>query len=216
MSMKQLLLTLILIPAALHVAGKDKYVDPYQDYDEAVFMDMDFDRNLETPEIIDADKIIVRRYMAKLADEYASKQYTIDLLRDDEVMLITIPSDDLFLPNDTLLSPYAGAKLNPLLNLMKEPDMFKVVYGIHTDNTGSERYNLDLSHRRNNSIYDWLLDHISEDQIVIPFEFGDTEPIDSNETRAGRAHNRRIEVFFIPGPRLIDMAHKKQLKYPEK
>ncbi len=211
--MKQILITLALIAAAAIPAGaKDKYVDPYKGYDEAVFMDMDLDSNLETPVVGNGEKAAVKRYMNRLAKDFAAKKYIVDMLRDDEVMLITIPTDELFLPNDTLLSPYASARLNPLLGLMKDPEMFKIVYGVHTDNTGTPKYNMDLAHRRNSSIYDWLLDNISEDQIVIPYEFGDTDPIEPNTTRKGRAQNRRIEIYVIPGPKLIETAHKNLIR----
>ena len=88
----------------------------------------------------------------------------------------------------------------------------KIVYAVHTDNTGSVSYNMNLSHERNNSIYDWLLDKINEDLIVIPYEFGDTDPIDTNESRNGRKNNRRLEIFLIPGPKLISLAQKGELK----
>lgn len=134
------------------------------------------------------------------------------MVRDDEVILITIPSDELFLPNDTLLAPSAPARLSPIVSLLRDPEMMKMVYAIHTDNTGSPNYNMYLSHERNNSLYDWLLDNISEDQIVIPYEFGDTEPMVPNDTRDGRAENRRVEFYLIPGPKMITLAHKGLLK----
>lgn len=211
--MNRLILILILAAATvIPTAARDKYEDPYKDYDEAVFMDMDFEQNLETPKIYSADKPAVKRYMNRLAKEYAAKHYTVDLLRDDEVMLITVPSDQIFLPNDTLLSPYSAKYLTPLLSLFNDPGMFKVVYGIHTDNTGTAYYNMQLSHRRNSSVYDWLLRNVSEDLIVIPFEFGDTDPVESNDTRKGRAANRRVEFYIIPGPKLLEMAHNKTLR----
>lgn len=69
-----------------------------------------------------------------------------------------------------------------------------------------------LSHERNNSIYDWLLSQVSEDLIVIPFEMGDTDPIEPNDSRKGRAANRRVEIYLIPGPKMITQAHKGTLK----
>ena len=110
------------------------------------------------------------------------------------------------------MSPTAPAKLAPVLALFSDPMMMKMVYAVHTDNTGSPSYNMQLSHERNNSIYDWLLENISEDQIVIPYEFGDTDPIASNDTRQGRSENRRLEIFLIPGPKMIRLAQKGLLK----
>ena len=37
---------------------------------------------------------------------------------------------------------------------------------------------------------------------------GDTDPIESNMTRDGRRQNRRLEIFFVPGPELIMRARK--------
>lgn len=182
--------------------------DPWDNYDEAVFMDMDLDENIATPALEGSEKQYVRTYMRGLASELAKKNYTIDLERDDEVVVITIPTDNIFLPNDTLLSPRYGRTLNPLLGYLKDPGLFKVVYAVHTDNTGSEIYNQELSQERVNTIYDWLLDNVSEDLVIIPFAMGDTDPIEDNITRAGRAANRRLEIYLIPGPDLILQARR--------
>ena len=133
-------------------------------------------------------------------------------MRDDEVALVTVPTDQLFLPNDTLLASEAPSRLSPLTALLKTPDMYKVVYAVHTDNTGSPAYNMELSHRRNNSVYDWLLSQVSEDVIIIPYEMGDTDPVEPNDSRRGRAENRRLEIYLVPGPRLITDAHKGLLR----
>ena len=140
-------------------------------------------------------------------------------MRDDEVFVVTIPTDDLFLPNDTLLSQYSSKRLAPLLKFIssQDPMMYKVVYGIHTDDTGSTYYQEDLSQARSNSIYDWFMDNIdsgvlSEDLIIIPFAFGSDDPIRPNDTMKHRSENRRLEIFFIPGPKMIQLAHQDMLK----
>ncbi len=206
------ILLAIFLAAGITSYGKDKYVDPYKGYDESLYMDMDFEENILTPEVHSGEKSAIRKYMGRLAQDLAKRHYTVDLTRDDEVLIVTIPSDDLFLPNDTLLAPNATSKLTPIVKLLQDPEMMKMVYAVHTDNTGSSTYNMRLSHERNTSIYDWLLDQISEDLIVIPYEFGDAEPIVPNDTRKGRAENRRIEIYLIPGPKMITMAHKGLLK----
>ncbi len=206
------ILLAIFLAAGITSYSKDKYVDPYKGYDESLYMDMDFEENILTPEVHSGEKSAIRKYMGRLAQDLAKRHYTVDLTRDDEVLIVTIPSDDLFLPNDTLLAPNATSKLTPIVKLLQDPEMMKMVYAVHTDNTGSSTYNMRLSHERNTSIYDWLLDQISEDLIVIPYEFGDAEPIVPNDTRKGRAENRRIEIYLIPGPKMITMAHKGLLK----
>ncbi len=205
--MRRLLFFLILLAGVVAISSAG-HSDPWENYDEALFMDMDLDSNIETPAVAADEKVFVRNYMRSFASELAKKDYIVDLDRDDEVVIVTVPTDRIFLPNDTLLSPRYGKYLNPLLGYMKDPGLFKIVYCVHTDNTGSDTYNQELSQNRVNTIYDWMLDNVDEDLVIIPFAMGDTDPVDVNTTRAGRAANRRLEIYFIPGPNLIMQARR--------
>ncbi|ROS88380.1 OmpA family protein [Muribaculaceae bacterium Isolate-039 (Harlan)] len=193
------------------ISAKNNSTDPYKDYDETRFMDMSLDENILTPAVGKNEHAAIKTYMTRLAQDLAKKNYIVDMTRNDEVVVVTVLSDDIFLPNDTLLSPSAPSQLTPILKLFSDPFMMKMVYSVHTDNTGSAPYNMRLSHERNNSIYDWMLDNINEDLIVIPYEMGDTDPVAANDTRDGRRENRRVEIFMIPGPKMITLARKGQL-----
>ena len=71
------------------------------------------------------------------------------------------------------------------------------VYG-HTDSVGSDAYNQDLSERRARSVADYLATHgVREARLGIR-GFGETQPVASNETDAGRAANRRVEIKIVP------------------
>lgn len=213
--MKYTILSIMLLTSVIAWGQKktDKPVeaDPWVGYDEIAFMDMDLDQNIATPALLPSDQKAIRKYMKKLGSDLASKKYIVDMERNDEVVVVTIPTDDLFLPNDTLLSKRAEQKLKPLLNYFREPAMFKVVYSVHTDDTGSPAYLFDLSQERVNSIYDWLLDFVNEDLVIIPYSMGDIDPIELNTTRKGRAANRRVEFYLIPGPEMILKARKGKL-----
>lgn len=206
------LLTVLLMP--LYVMAAPEESDPNEGFDEAEYMDMDFEENIATPQVDRADKSRVKKYMGRLAEKIARQGYTVEMTRDDEVVIITVPVDKIFMPNDTLLSPQHGRYLNPLLQYLKDPEMFKLVFAVHSDNTGSETYNMDLSQRRVNSVYDWLLDNVNESLIIIPFAMGDTDPLETNMTRLGRAANRRVEFYLIPGPDLIIRARRGKLGNP--
>lgn len=214
--MKRFILASLLAVAmsglSLGLTAKENKNDPYAGYDESAYMDMSLEENLKVPAVGKAEHAAVKAYMNRIGHNLAQKNYIVDLMRDDEVVLVTIPTDDLFAPNDTLLSQTAAAKLRPIISHITDPMMFKVVYAVHTDNTGSPTYNLWLSHERNTSIYDWFLNNVSEDLIIIPYELGDTDPLVSNDSRKGRRENRRLEIFLIPGPKLISMAQKGTLK----
>ncbi|MCA9564168.1 MAG: OmpA family protein, partial [Myxococcales bacterium] len=68
----------------------------------------------------------------------------------------------------------------------------------HTDDRGSDSYNLDLSQRRAASVVSWLVDYGGVDRRrLISAGFGETVPIDSNRTSAGRANNRRVEFHIV-------------------
>lgn len=186
------------------------------DFAEDVYMDMELENNIATPVVPKKAEGDLRKYIRGIAEELNTR-YTVDLMRENEVFIISIPTDDLFAPNDTLLSDAGRPILNNLLPLMQDPMMYKIVMAVHTDDTGSKNYLLDLSTARLNSIYDWVLDAIengslSQDLIVIPYAMGGEAPVTDNDSREHRRENRRLEVYFIPGPKLIDMALKGQLK----
>ncbi len=65
----------------------------------------------------------------------------------------------------------------------------------HTDSTGSDSYNLDLSQRRAKSVVDYLISHGVSSSRLDPVGKGESYPITSNDTREGRHQNRRVEVI---------------------
>lgn len=65
----------------------------------------------------------------------------------------------------------------------------------HTDSTGPDDYNQRLSERRARVVYDYLISRgISADRLSGPVGYGETRPIDTNDTREGRQRNRRTEL----------------------
>lgn len=203
---------ILLTVCGLRASAQVVYTDPYDGFSEEAFMDMDLEPNLATPVVPDAEKAAVAAFIESLAHKMSNKSYNTELMREGEVMVMTIPSDRLFLPNDTLLNNQAERYIRPLYRLMKDPLMFKVVIAVHTDDTGSPYYREQLSTERLYSIYEFLLDeadegHFNPDVIIIPYSLGSDEPVEDNNTRKGRAANRRVEFYFVPGPKIIEAAH---------
>ena len=217
--MKRTIITLILL--SVGVAGmvaqqSAPEADPYPDYQEDVFMDMELAQNIVTPEIPKDLRASISAYQKKVAEKLM-KNYTVDMMRNDDVFVICIPTDDLFLPNDTLFSIYAAKVIDPVLNLMKDPYMYKILVAVHTDDTGSEQYRQGPSTSRIYTVYDWFMDaidkgDISEDLVIVPYAMGSSEPLVSNDTRKHRKENRRLEIYFVPGPKMIELAREKKLK----
>lgn len=67
----------------------------------------------------------------------------------------------------------------------------------HTDGQGSPAYNLDLSRRRAESVKVWLIAHGIAAERIEASGFGDTKPLTTNKTSAGRAANRRVEFVIV-------------------
>ncbi len=69
-----------------------------------------------------------------------------------------------------------------------------VIFTMNSD-VGSQSYNLSLSQKRVESVYSYLTGDLRVDQArVIPFWYGEANPIASNSNDTGRALNRRVEI----------------------
>jgi OOP family OmpA-OmpF porin len=78
--------------------------------------------------------------------------------------------------------------------LKRYPDV-KVTVAGYTDSVGTDAYNQSLSERRAQIVYDYLTSHgIDASRLQGPIGHGENDPIDSNDTDAGRARNRRTEL----------------------
>jgi OOP family OmpA-OmpF porin len=66
----------------------------------------------------------------------------------------------------------------------------------HTDSTGKKAHNQKLSERRAATVKTWLVKHGVAAERIKTAGFGDTKPVASNKTKAGRAKNRRVEVRY--------------------
>lgn len=223
--MKRRLITLFAITLAIGIAAMAQtasevfYSDPYAGFNEETFMDMDFEPNLLTPVVPDKEKEAVCRHMREAARRLKGR-FTVELIRDDEVMVATIQAATIFEPNDTLLNDDAENVLRPVFALMKDPMKYKVVAAMHTDDTGNELYQERLSTARLNSVYDLFMDLIDDGQVnpdivFIPYAMGADDPVTDNDTWRHRAENRRLEIYFIPGPALIEQAHRETLAQPK-
>jgi len=82
--------------------------------------------------------------------------------------------------------------LNAIQVLTEHPDMHIVIRG-HTDNTGSDAYNLVLSERRAKIVKEYLVANGIDAERIDAKGFGETDPIANNNTLEGRTLNRRIE-----------------------
>ena len=92
--------------------------------------------------------------------------------------------------------PSSFAELDNLAQYLKENTETIISISGHTDNTGTEEHNLQLSEARAKAVADYLAAK-NLDKARISFKgFGSSVPITSNETEEGRKQNRRVDFIL--------------------
>ena len=142
-----------------------------------------------------------------------SGECKVEAFRNKEVLLITIPAHLLFDPNDTELKSGAGEYLAPIKRYLKEPDMFRVMLVMHTDNTGSDEYRDRLTVERVNSVFDWFEDSGANTKYLFSYALGDEMPLKPNDSMENRRQNRRLEIYLIPGKKMVEQAKKGRIAF---
>jgi outer membrane protein OmpA-like peptidoglycan-associated protein len=122
----------------------------------------------------------------------------IGVQRQGDNILLNMPSSVTFAFDSADLTPNAKSALNSVSSVLNEyPDTSIDVIG-HTDSIGSDAYNQGLSERRAGSVYSYLARSAVAPQRMNAMGVGERAPIASNETEAGRAQNRRVEISIRP------------------
>lgn len=144
----------------------------------------------------------------------------VDTYRNNEILVITIPTKHLFAPNETLLNESAGDYLAPLKRYLKEPDTYRVLLVVHTDNTGSEAYRDVITEERADSIFEWFEEQGCDTTYLFPYAMGDDIPyvdengnVYENDSQANRDKNRRLEVYLMPGTKMLSQAKKGKIEF---
>lgn len=110
----------------------------------------------------------------------------------------TITLNNIFYAtNQYQLQETSMAELEKLFTFLQQNPSVKVEISGHTDNVGSAGYNLNLSQKRAEAVYEYLVQKgISQDRIIAR-GYGFEKPVASNETEEGRAQNRRTELKIL-------------------
>ncbi len=129
--------------------------------------------------------------------------------RVGEGILVTFDSGILFDVGKTDLKPAAKANIEQLTEVLKKYEDTDVVIVGHTDSSGGETLNKQLSEQRAQAVADYAASHgIDAKRIKIVGE-GETAPVADNESDMGRAANRRVEVAIFANEDLREHAEEK-------
>lgn len=100
--------------------------------------------------------------------------------------------------DSAVLRPEAAPILGDALAILRENPALRVEVRGYTDDVGSAAYNQKLSLRRADAVRAFLqADGVSSDRLSVA-GFGKSDPIAPNDTPAGRAQNRRVEIVPLP------------------
>jgi outer membrane protein OmpA-like peptidoglycan-associated protein len=148
----------------------------------------------------------IGNYMDKQAEEMERDIEGAKIERIGEGIKITFASGILFDVGKSAVKPVAQTNLQNLSTILNKYEDTEILVEGHTDATGSEDSNMDLSLRRAQSVSNYL-----QTRQVMPTRlhiqgYGETQPVASNETVEGRQQNRRVEIAIFANDKLKKVA----------
>lgn len=150
----------------------------------------------------------IGNYMDKQAAEMQRDLAGAKVERVGEGIKVTFDSGILFDVDKATLKPASMENLKKLATILqKYPDTNILLEG-HTDNTGSDEHNLELSRLRAQAVANYLATlQVSSTRFSI-MGYGETQPIAANETVEGRQANRRVDLAVMANDKLKKAAEK--------
>lgn len=136
------------------------------------------------------------RQEAKLREQLANTG--VQVKRDGNELMLVMPSNITFEVNSSQILPNFQNVLHSVALTLKEYKDTRIDISGYTDSSGAENYNQLLSQQRAQSVANILMsESIPANRLVIQ-GYGETYPIADNNTEAGKAANRRVELKLIP------------------
>jgi len=115
---------------------------------------------------------------------------------NDDTLLVHFDSDVLFSIDSAMLNSTSRGALEEVATVLMEFPKTAVVIQGHTDSTGSEAHNQDLSERRAGSVKSFLVGRSVNQERMAAIGYGEGAPQASNATAAGRQQNRRVDILL--------------------
>lgn len=150
----------------------------------------------------------IGNYMDKQAEEMKRDIAGAKIERIGEGIKITFASGILFDVDKSAVKPNAEIDLQKLAGILNKYEDTEVLVEGHTDASGSEDHNMDLSLRRAQSVANFMeLQQVKATRFHI-MGYGETQPVASNETAEGRQQNRRVEIAIYANDKLKKVAQE--------
>jgi outer membrane protein OmpA-like peptidoglycan-associated protein len=122
----------------------------------------------------------------------------VSVTRVGDNITLNMPGNITFATNSADLNAGFFEVLNSVSLVVNEYEQTVIEVAGHTDSTGSDAYNQQLSERRAASVASYLRTRNVLGDRIIEVGMGETRPIADNATDSGRQANRRVELTLVP------------------
>lgn len=145
---------------------------------------------------------IIGNDMDRRAEQMRKDLENARVERVGEGILVTFDSGILFDVGRADLREAAKSNIQELTEVLKRYDDTDVLVVGHTDSTGDEAFNLELSRERAEAVAGWATSHgLDADRIRIEGQ-GEAAPVADNATAEGRQQNRRVEIAIFANEKM--------------
>jgi outer membrane protein OmpA-like peptidoglycan-associated protein len=149
---------------------------------------------------------VIGKQMDKQAEEIKKEVPGAKVERVGEGIVVEFNNKILFGFDSDDLGTGAKSNLNQLVTVLnKYPETNIEIQG-HTDNTGTDSYNLGLSERRAGSVAAYLKSNGIRSARITTKGYGESAPKYSNDTEDGRSQNRRVEFLITANEKMVQDA----------
>ena len=138
-----------------------------------------------------SEALQARAELESLQQQYAA----LAAKKTDRGMVMTL-GDVLFDTDEATLKPGATEIITRLADFLSRNETTRIRVEGHTDSTGDDAYNTELSRRRAQAVADALMTRSIPGNRVEVIGRGEGFPVATNDTSAGRQQNRRVEIIF--------------------
>ena len=122
----------------------------------------------------------------------------IGVERQGDNIVLNMPSSVTFGFDSSEITPEARQALNDAAAVMQQYPDTRITIAGHTDSSGSDTYNQQLSERRAQAVGGYLMQNSVSSQRLTMVGHGESQPVASNDSEQGRAQNRRVEITLTP------------------
>jgi outer membrane protein OmpA-like peptidoglycan-associated protein len=122
----------------------------------------------------------------------------VSVTRQGDNIILNMPGNITFASESAAINGNFTDVLQSVALVLNEYKQTLIDVNGHTDNTGTRALNQQLSQQRAQAVADYLVSLQVNPQRMAVQGFADTQPIATNNTEAGKAQNRRVEIRLVP------------------